>query len=73
VAKTFALNTGADAHRSQEIHGPLLEDTCPHPVDHVIATAILDDDRINAVQMKEMREHQPRRSGADDSYLGSEV
>ena len=54
----------------QQIDGALLEHARPHPIDHVLAAAVLDDDRIDAVQMQQLAEQQPGRTRADDADLG---
>ena len=40
-----------------------------HAIDDVVAAAVLDDDRVDAVQMQQMAEQQPGRTCADDSDL----
>ena len=58
-----------DAHRVQQVHCALLENAGPHSIDHVVTAAVLDDDRIDAIEVKEMTQQQPGRTGANDSDL----
>ena len=53
----------------QQIDGALLEDARPHAIDDVLAAAVLDDDRVDAVEMQQVSEQQPCRTCADDADL----
>jgi hypothetical protein len=52
VPQSTAPHAIADAERQQQIDRPLFEDTGPHAIDHVVAAAVLDDDRIDPVQVQ---------------------
>ena len=41
-------------------------------IDHIFAASILDNDGIDAIEMKQMTEQQPGGTGADDADLGSD-
>ena len=69
VPQTRTLKSRSHTRRLQQIDGPLLENPRPDAIDHVFTAAILDDDRIDAIDMKEMAEQQARGSGANDTYL----
>src|SRR5262245_5151495 len=72
VAQALALKSLADTHRREQVHGSLLEYTCTHTIDHVVAATVLDDDRIDAIEMQQMPEEQAGRTGADDADLCSQ-
>ena len=69
VAQAALPQSRAHAHRDQQVHGPLLKDAGAHAVDHVVAASVLDDDRVHAVEMQQVPQQQPGRTGADDSNL----
>ena len=69
VTQPRPSKSGTDAHRVQQVHGALLQDAGLHAVDDVVAAAVLDDDGVDAVQVQQMPEQQPRRTGADDPDL----
>jgi hypothetical protein len=73
MTKPRAAQSRADAHRNQQVHCSLFEHARSDAVDHVLAAAVLDDDRIDAVQMQQMSEQQPCRPCADDSDLCSQA
>jgi hypothetical protein len=54
VPQAGASKAGTNADRVQQVDGALLENTCPHAVNHVLASAVLDNDGIDAIQMKQM-------------------
>jgi hypothetical protein len=69
VPQPLLLQPRPDPHRVQEVHRALLEHPRPHTIDHVVAAAILHDDGIDAVQVKQLAQQQARRTGTDDSDL----
>ncbi len=69
VDEAFALEACADAGFFQQIHGALLEDTGAHAFLHVLAAAIFEDDRLDAVKVQQMRENQAGGPGSDDANL----
>ena len=69
MTHAFPAQAIAHAGRVHQIDGPLLEHTGAHALDDVFLAAILDDDRVDACQVKQMTEHQARRTCADDSDL----
>jgi hypothetical protein len=58
-----------DVRLVEEVDRRLLENPRPDPPLDVVAAAQLEDDRLDAGQVQEVREHQPRRAGADDADL----
>jgi hypothetical protein len=54
VPQAGASKAGTNADRVQQVDGALLENTCPHAVNHVLASAVLDNDGFDAIQMKQM-------------------
>jgi hypothetical protein len=60
----------AEAGRRHQIHGALFEHPRAHPLSDVLTAAPLDHDRIDAVALEEVRQHQAGRSRTDDRDLG---
>ena len=56
----------------QQIDGALLEHAGSHAIDHVLAIAVFDDDRVDAVEMEQVAEQQAGRACADNAYLRSQ-
>jgi hypothetical protein len=71
VPHAFAVEPLANTRLPQEIDRPLFEHAGAHAFNDVLAAAVFDDDRIDAVEVKKMAEHQARRPGADDTYLSA--
>jgi hypothetical protein len=69
MAQARFLKPGADTHCHQQIDGALFENSGPNTVNHVLAAAILDDDRVDAVDVQQVPEQEPGRTGTDDSNL----
>ena len=59
----------AGTNRAQQIDRALLEHTGSHAIDDVLAIAVFDDDRVDAVEMKKVSEQQTCRTRADDADL----
>ena len=62
------LHARADAGLHQQIGGPMLDQAGANAILDVVAAAIFDDDRLNALQMQQAGEHQtcgPRPDNAD--------
>ena len=55
--------------RDRQIDGSLLEDSGAYALDDVLATAVFDDDRVDAVAMQQVCKEQPCGTGADDADL----
>ena len=70
VERALAVHPLADAALAQRVHRALLEHTRAHALDHVLLVAVLEHDRLDPVQMQEMREQQAGRTGPDDADLG---
>jgi 4'-phosphopantetheinyl transferase EntD len=69
VPHPLAVEAIANACRAHEVHGPLLEHTRAHALNDVLLAAILDNNRVDAGEVKQMTEHQAGRTCADDSDL----
>ena len=67
------LEPSTDTHGVQQVHGALLQDASPDPVDDMVTAAVLDDDRIDAIEVKEMAQQEPRGAGADNPHLCPEA
>jgi hypothetical protein len=70
VDRALAVHPLADARLAQGVHRALLEHAGAHALDHVLLVAVLEHDRLDPVQVQEMREQQAGRAGADDADLG---
>ncbi len=71
VAQAFAPEPRAHADLVQQIDRALFEHAGAHAFDHIVAVAVLEDDRIDALQVQQLPQQQPRRPGADDADLGA--
>ena len=69
VTQPAALHARANAHRDQQIDRALFEHAGAYPFDDVIAAAVFDDDRVDAVQVQQLCEHQSCGTGTDDADL----
>lgn len=69
MLQALAPQTLAHARLDQQIHRSLFQDSSTHPFLDVLATASLDDDRFDALEMEQMRKNEPGRTGSDDSDL----
>src|SRR5581483_10763217 len=67
--KTFALHALADTHLGEEVDGVLFQDPGAHTFFDVMTAAVFQNDRFDAVQMQEMRQHQACGPGAYNSDL----
>src|SRR5262245_13651161 len=73
VREAFALHALADAGVDQEIARPLLDQAGADAALDIITAAVLDDDRVDALAMEEMREHQARGPGTDYTDLCTHI
>ena len=69
VDEPFRIDPGAEPDRAQEVDDALLEDAGAHAGDHVLLRPVLEDDRLDALEVEQVREQQARRPCADDSDL----
>ena len=63
--QSWSPRAGAD----EQIDRALLKYASPDPALHILAIASLQNDRFDALQVQEVREHQPRWSSPDNSDL----
>jgi len=68
-----ALGVGAGTHAGffQQVHGDLFEHAGADAAEHVVGTALLDDDGVEAGGVQQLAEQQAGRAGADDGNLGT--
>ena len=52
-----------------QVDGALLQHAGAQPGAHVLAAGALDDHRLDALQVQDLRQHEPGRTGADDAHL----
>jgi hypothetical protein len=52
-----------------QVDGPLLQDARLDGLLDVVAGAQVDDDRVDAAQVQQVRQHQPGRARSDDPHL----
>src|SRR5215204_451286 len=69
--KPLALHAFADGGLHQEIGGPVLDHAGANARLDVFPAAIFKNDGLDALEMQEVRQHQPRGSRPDDPYLGA--
>ena len=69
VHEPFSVDSCAEADRSQEVDHSLLEDAGAHARDHILLRPILEDDRLDAFAVEQVREQQAGRPRSDDSHL----
>src|SRR4051812_29787515 len=65
----LACQAVAEPGLGQELDGALLEDAGADAVLDVLAAAGLEDDGVDALEVQEVRQHQPGGPGTDDSDL----
>ncbi len=71
MGETLLVQAGGHAQFVQQLDGPVLEDARAHPALDVLPAAGLEHDRVDPLQVEEVREHESRRAGADDCNLGT--
>ena len=64
VHEALALEPLAHAHLDQQVDRALLQHAGANAVLHVLAVAVLQDHRLDAPEVEQVPEHQPRRAGA---------
>ena len=69
VRQPLLVHPLADTGLAQRLGCAVLQDAGPNSVFDVGAVAALEHDRLDALQMQQVREQQARGAGADDSYL----
>ena len=69
VTHALAREPIADTDLPHQIDRALLEHARAHAFDHVLPAAVLDDDGVDALEMKELPEHQAGGTSADDAHL----
>ncbi len=71
VAQALAPEPLADAEFVQKLHRVVLEQARAHPPRDVFARPVLEHHALDPLALEEQRQRQPRRTGTDDSDLGS--
>ena len=69
VGKPFAFEPLANTRLFEQIDSSLLEQASTHALLDVLPAARLDDNRLDALQVKKMGQQEARWPGADDSDL----
>lgn len=59
----------SDARLPEQFRRPMLEHASPNRRLYCVATAKLEHDRLDALEVQQVREHQPSRPASDDPYL----
>ena len=54
VPQSLAREAPANADIAHQVHRPLLEHTGADALDHVLAGAVLEDDGVDALKMKQL-------------------
>ncbi len=73
VHESLALHPPAHARLHEQVHRALLENPGPDAMFDVVAAAGLDDHRLDALLVQEVREQEPRWSRTDDADLCAHV
>ena len=73
VEHAFALHARADAGFDEEVARPLLDQTGADAALDVVAAAVFQDHALHALEVEQMRQHQPGGPGADDADLGAHL
>ena len=68
VDEALALEALSGARLDQEVDDALLEHARAHAFD-VLAAPVFEDHRVDALEVQEVAEREPRRAGADDAHL----
>src|SRR5438034_607744 len=71
VNEPFPSEPLANADLVQQVDRSLLEHTGPDPVLNVLAAAVFEHDRVDALQMQKLRQHESGGTGTDDPDLGA--
>src|SRR5215813_6554085 len=69
VEHALALHARADAGFDQEVARPLLDQAGADAALDIVAAAVFQDDALHALEVEEMRQHQPGGPAADDTDL----
>ena len=68
VDGALLLHPVSYARLDQEVYGALLQDAGPDLRLQRLAAAALEHDRVDPLQVQEVREQEPRRPTPDDPY-----
>ena len=71
VDESFALQSRADSGLHHQLDGAVLQHAGANAALAIFARLAFEHDRLDALQMQQVRQHQSCRSGADDSNLRS--
>jgi len=71
VAESQFPEPFAEPNLHQQINGSLFQYASPNASDHVITAAILQDDGIDAIPLKQMAKHEASRTGTYNANLRS--
>jgi len=71
VDDALALHPLADPGLDEQLGRALFEHAGADTVLDVLAAAVLQDDRLDSLELEQARERQPGRAGADDPDLRS--
>ncbi len=71
VRQARGMGTGTHAGFLQQVHGDLFEHAGTDAAEHVVGTALFDDDGVDAGCVQQLAEQQAGRAGADDGNLGT--
>jgi hypothetical protein len=69
VGHAFALHARTDAGFDEEVARPLLDQPGADAALDILAAAVFEDHALDPLQVKEVRQHQPRGPGTDDTDL----
>src|SRR5262249_30182555 len=67
VEHALAMHARADAGFDQEVARPLLDQAGADAALDIVTAAVFQDDALHAIEVEEMRQHQPGGPGAGDT------
>jgi Mn-dependent DtxR family transcriptional regulator len=69
--QTFCVEALGDPQAIEHFDGALFQHACTYALEHVLAAALLDDDRVDAGADEELAEEKTGRAGSNDCDLGT--
>ena len=69
VHEALAAHALTHARGVQQIDGALLQHACAYALLDSLPTARLEHERLDALELEQLRQHESRRPGADDADL----
>ena len=71
VGDAVAVHSGTDSGHSQKPYGAQFKYTCPNAAEYVVSCASFQQNRVDSLQMQQLREQQTCWAAANDADLGT--